>query len=80
MKKRTDKRLAEGEATGHAHVAQAEDAEVFGDGFERRLAAPTGTTISHEEHGKISLPVGNYRISRQREIDPDTEEIGSVAD
>lgn len=74
------KRLAEGEVTGHTHVAQAEDAWVSGDDEERELAAPSGTTVTHEEHGPINLPPGDYDIRRQREIDPDTEEARAVAD
>lgn len=74
------KRLAEGEVTGHSHQAAAEDAWVDGEGDTRLLSAPSGTPIEHEEHKRFELPPGDYEITRQREIDPDTEEARSVAD
>ena len=80
MKRRKDNHLAEGEVTGHSHQATAEDAEVYGDGDERELHCPSGTTVTHEEHAHGILPPGVYEISKQREIDPDTEEIRNVAD
>lgn len=80
MKKRTDRHLAEGEATGHHHTATAQDATVYGDSDERLLSAPSGTTITHEEHCEGALPPGEYDIRRQQEIDPDTEEARSVCD
>ena len=80
MKKRKDKNLAEGEVTGHAHRVVAADAEVFGESDERLLKAPNGTGVSHEEHATVTLPPGDYEISKQREIDPDTEEVRQVAD
>jgi hypothetical protein len=74
------KRLAEGEVTGHAHVVTAEDAWVIGTEDERELEAPSGTEVTHEEHGPISLPAGAYVVRRQRECDPDTEEARAVRD
>ena len=74
------KRLAEGEVTGHAHVATAADAWVEGAGDERLLAAPSGTEVTHEEHGTISVPAGTYDVRRQREIDPDTEDVLAIRD
>jgi len=75
-----NKVLAEGEVTGHAHVAQADDAYVDGEGDSRTLAAPSGTPIVHEEHATVILPPGEYDIERQREIDPDTQEARDVMD
>ena len=79
MTKKHD-RLAEGEVTGHAHRIDAPDAFVVGDGDERHLTAPNGTGVTHEEHKRFELPPGDYEITRQREIDPDTEEARAVAD
>lgn len=79
-KARTDKCLAEGEVTGHRHVVTAPSAVVHGEGIDRRLEAPDGTGVTHEEHGKIELPPGDYDVTRQQEVDPDTEEIYSVLD
>lgn len=80
MKPRKDRCLADGEVTGHAHRVTAKTAKVFGDGVERELVAPRGTSVVHEEHKRITLPPGDYDVTRQREVDPDTEEIRSVAD
>lgn len=79
-KAKKHKRLAEGEVTGHTHRVAASDAWVEGDGEERSLEAPSGTPITHEEHGTEVLPPGQYHISRQRELDPDTEEARAVKD
>jgi len=72
--------LAEGELTGHYHETTAKDSFVVGDGVDRKLSVPTGTEITHQEHKTIQLPTGDYDITRQREIDPDTEEINAVQD
>jgi len=70
--------LAEGEATGHAHVIESDDAELFledqhlldpGEAAELYLlvqgteAAP----LVHEEHATLDVPPGVYRVVRQRE-------------
>jgi hypothetical protein len=64
--------LAQGEITGHAHRvetdARAELYEVGQDLFLRVLGAPA--RVVHEEHRTIELPLGNYRVWRQREYDP----------
>ena len=84
MKLRKDRKWAEGEVTGHAHRCVADDCEVYDlpeEGEDRRsLGAPSGTDVTHEEHETISLPPGKYDIRRQREIDPDTEDVRVVAD
>jgi hypothetical protein len=71
--------LAEGEATGHAHVLDAPEVEMFERGgvlFARIGVA--GGTVKHEEHAPIKLEPGTYRIRRQREYSP--EAIRNVAD
>ena len=80
MEKRNDRVLAEGEATGHAHVATSNDVEIFGNDIEREMNAPNGTDVVHEEHKTMPIPAGTYDITRQREIDPDDEEARYVAD
>ena len=80
MEKRTDNCLAEGEVTGHAHRVDGHNVAVYGRGHVRVLSAPHGTEVTHEEHKQITLPAGEYDITRQREIDPDTEEARVVAD
>lgn len=68
-KKLGHKTLAEGEATGHFHVAEAEDVEIFQVGDTLYMNAPTGTSIRHEEHKRISVKPGKYKIGRVREYD-----------
>lgn len=72
--------LAYGEVTGHAHkvedLTRAEVLEI-GAGLYLRVG-DEGVRIVHEEHGAISLPVGNYEVEIQREYTP--EAIRNVAD
>jgi len=79
--------LAYGEVTGHAHaIADTLDAPaaalfddpIAGDGsFVMLVESDTG--IVHEEHGRIDLPAGSYRVTRQREW-TDANEPRQVAD
>ena len=69
--------LAEGEATGHAHVVR-DGARLASVTRSRRWAAPLtttylvvdavdGATVEHEEHSPIALAQGVYEVRRQRE-------------
>ena len=75
------KHLAEGETTGHFHAAVAADATVFdlGDGL-LVLDAPSGTDVTHQEHGTITVPPGLYDRSIVREYDHASEEARQVVD
>lgn len=77
---REDRVLAEGEVTGHAHVAVAENVKLFGTDVKREMSAPTGTDIVHEEHKRMPIPAGDFEIDRQQEIDPDEQEARTVRD
>lgn len=76
--------LAYGEVTGHAHAIDDsltdQRAAIYddpsGNGFILSVESLTG--VVHEEHGRIDLPVGTYRVTRQREYTP--EAIRNVAD
>lgn len=76
--------LAEGEATGHAHVIEdadarlvcAEEAEELRMWLLVEAAAPVALT--HEEHATLLVPPGTYEVRRAREYTP--EEIRTVAD
>lgn len=73
-------RVAEGEVTGHAHVLEASRGatiEVDVDAEFLRIMGANGLLV-HEEHARIELPPGDYRVVRQREYAP--EEIRQVAD
>jgi hypothetical protein len=73
--------LREGEATGHAHRAAAEDVTLFiGEGNTLYMNAPNGTTVVHEEHNPIEVPPGTYRVSGVQEYDHFLEEARDVVD
>lgn len=82
MKKLNHKRLAEGEVTGHFHAATARDAVLYSDDgvVPSFLEAPSGTEVTHQEHGTISLPPGDYDRSIVLEYDPFEEAAREVAD
>lgn len=72
--------LAHGEATGHHHSfsAQSSVSLLEAPGGERFLTIERSATLKHQEHDPITLPVGNYRVRRQREYSP--EAIYNVLD
>jgi hypothetical protein len=72
--------LREGEATGHAHVATADDVQLFLHEGTLYMRAPTGTEVVHEEHRAFRVPPGTYRIGAVREYDHFAEEARSVLD
>ena len=72
--------LAEGEATGHAHVVLDEEARAFRDESDLLLSLSREATVTHEEHGPITLPPGIYRVRRVREYDHFVEEAKPVQD
>ncbi len=74
------KKLAEGEATGHAHVAEAPDVRLFEVDGVLYMSAPTGTTIKHQEHNPITVPPGTYKRGIVQEYDHFAEEARDVAD
>jgi len=80
FEKRSRIRVAEGEATGHAHVLEpTEDATVLVDvdvEFVRIMGA--NGLLVHEEHTAIEIPEGDYRVVRQREYAPEENRV--VAD
>ena len=84
--------LAHGEVTGHHHTLETRDpADWWKEGEistgnqkpstlagELFVTLPVGGVVTHQEHAKVELPAGNYRITRQREYSP--EAIRNVAD
>lgn len=74
--------LAEGEVTGHAHVVTNKAAMLF-DSNNVMFMAVTGTkpvTVKHEEHHKVTVPPGKYRVSKVKEYDHFAEEARAVQD
>ena len=79
--KKKDNIVAEGEVTGHMHEVIGEGVEVFCDKDGNMfVSAPKGGTITHQEHHKIELPVGEFKIGIVRQYDPLTDEVNRVKD
>lgn len=72
--------LAEGEATGHMHVAERADVLECPDGSIYCKAPKGGARVVHPEHGIIDLPAGDYRVGRVREMDHAAEDAREVRD
>jgi len=70
--------LAEGEATGHAHVLTGSTLVLWAAGEQRYVTLAGPGTLVHEEHGAIAVRPGTYEVVRQREYTP--QEIRRVAD
>lgn len=80
--------LAHGEVTGHHHALETADPTDWWKGEQPTSEKPStlelfvslrsGGAVTHQEHSRIELPPGNYRVSRQREYSP--EEIRNVQD
>lgn len=68
----SDPILAQGEATGHAHRLTG-DGTVFRDPESQALyiQVMTSATVTHPEHGPITLGTGIYEVVRQREYTPE---------
>lgn len=69
--------LAEGEHTGHFHEAHGGGVTFYDDGI---LEAPSGATVTHQEHLPVVLPPGTYERSIVQEYDHFVEESRNVAD
>lgn len=77
---RKDKIIAEGEATGHHHQVFG-NANVFNaPGKQMFLEVINQSCLRHEQHKKIELPAGLYRIEGIREKDHFSEAIRRVVD
>lgn len=70
--------LAQGEATGHAHRIRARGAELFelvgggsNDNGARLLVVTRPVCLRHEEHSRIKLPPGRYKVRVKRQYSPD---------
>ena len=68
--------LAEGEATGHAHVASGKGVRLDDD----VLSAPSGARVVHQEHDEFQLPPETYDRLIVREYDHFEEEAREVMD
>lgn len=65
------KTLAEGEATGHHHRLLGPGTLCLTADGQLYLKAPKGgSSVVHEEHARIDLPAGRYKVVIQREYRP----------
>ena len=62
--------LAEGESTGHAHRLSAGVVLEAPDKSARYLKLAAPAVVTHEEHGPITLPAGEFEVVYQREYTP----------
>lgn len=77
---RHNNHLAEGEVTGHFHKASGEGIDVF-EGLDCVfLSAPHGAVVRHQEHSKVDIPPGNYKVRIVQEYDHFLEEARAVQD
>lgn len=70
--------LADGELTGHSHRVVALDggpaeAELYEHGDQLYLRVRKRSALIHQEHARIELPAGTFRIIQQREWSPEGE-------
>lgn len=66
--------LAEGEVTGHKHqVTEGRVRYLISPTMQRAFLAVDSphALLTHEEHGSVRLPRGNYEVRIQREYTPD---------
>ena len=79
-KKKKKLTLAEGEATGHAHRL-TDEVEVFEEREDRKVwKNDEETTLTHEEHGPITVPPGKWASGIIREYDYEEEALKNVID
>lgn len=74
--------FAEGEATGHHHSCLADPGIELYEDTNGTLWCTTDreTTVTHQEHGPITLEPGTYKVGKVVEADPFEDVIREVAD
>lgn len=78
--------LAEGEATGHHHTLTSGQVLVFApatvtDDVAKYVEVQSPEAVlTHQEHGPITLPEGQYEMSIEREYSPLDKVIRQVLD
>jgi len=62
--------IAEGEKTGHNHKFGNEQTLVYKDNEGKKFVTlSTVDTLKHPEHKEMTMPIGNYAVSIEREYD-----------
>jgi len=72
--------LAEGEVTGHYHGIEEANSELFQIGNKVFLSLNDTATVTHQEHGPITLDKGVWEVGRVKEYDYFSEMVREVAD
>jgi hypothetical protein len=79
--------LAEGEVTGHHHTFVSGDVLVFnapansGEGVVKYFQIKSKeATLTHQEHGPMTMPQGTYALSIEREYNPTDKVVRQVLD
>lgn len=72
--------LAQGEATGHAHVIEQEIEFYRDDKGQLFFRTENEVIVKHDEHEAITVPPGIYRIDTVQEYDHFAEEAREVRD
>ena len=72
--------LAEGEATGHAHVVTGGSCALLEHEGRTFLSVKEPVTVRHQEHKPQVIQPGNYEVKQVREVDPFSEEVRKVRD
>lgn len=72
--------VQEGEHTGHAHRLTGGEYEQFEHKNVRYLRIVKPTTLKHEEHHPIEIPLGTYRIGIVKQFDYESHETRNVID
>lgn len=70
--KKTSFALARGEFTGHSHIITSSAPMVlYGDEMQedtvRYLVVKAPAQIVHQEHKKLDIPIGKYKVYKERE-------------
>lgn len=63
--------LAWGEVTGHAHAVPTAHAALYKHQNDTYLSVLQATGLTHEEHTRIDLTPGVYKVVLQREYTPE---------
>lgn len=73
--------FAEGESTGHHHSCRADDVTLYEDrNGTLWCRVKKEVDVTHQEHGPVHLPAGEYRIGIVREVDPFSKKARPVYD
>jgi|TARA_Y100000310_G_scaffold221960_1_gene223589 hypothetical protein len=80
LKPKADQVVAEGEATGHRHVARGDGLVVLEADDTMYIDAPNGGIVVHEEHDVVTLSPGKFERRIVQEYDHFAEETREVRD